>query len=190
MKLEKFRTKPTLSSLLKILLISFVICILLNLWVSWAFARSRYPVSFIESQLSFSGELIKSHYAQMTQSQIQLYIRAQLVDYAYLCGYMVLFWSFSLTMSRFFLKDSKMRIIGAGMSYFGIFAALCDAVENIFILFMASNPLEFPNILGPIHSIFALLKFICIILIGLYVTIGFFFAIFQYIKEKRTAPYP
>jgi hypothetical protein len=55
---------------------------------------------------------------------------------------------------------------------------------------MASNPLGFPDIFGPIHSVFALLKFISIILVGIYVTVGFFFALFQYTKEKRIAPYP
>ena len=52
--------------------------------VNYAFELSNYPVSFMESQLSFSGEEIKAHYKQMTHLDIQQYINAQLVDYVYI----------------------------------------------------------------------------------------------------------
>jgi hypothetical protein len=41
----------------------------------------------------------------------------------------------------------------------GILSAICDAVENIFLLSMTRNPVSFPNWLAIAHSTFALFIF-------------------------------
>ena len=53
-----------------------------------------------------------------------------------------------------------MEKIGYSVSIFGITAAFCDGIENIFLLMMASNPVNFPNWWAIGHSCFALAKFI------------------------------
>lgn len=49
---------------------------------------------------------------------------------------------------------------GYSISIFGITAAFCDGIENIFLLMMASNPINFSNWWAIAHSSFALAKFI------------------------------
>ena len=53
-----------------------------------------------------------------------------------------------------------MEKIGYSISIFGITAAFCDGIENIFLLMMTSNPINFPNWWAFAHSSFALVKFI------------------------------
>ena len=50
--------------------------------------------------------------------------------------------------------------IGYSISIFGITAAFCDGIENIFLLMMASNHIDFPNWWAIGYSCFALAKFI------------------------------
>jgi len=67
--------------------------------VNYAFEISNYPVSFMESQLSFSGEKIKAHYKQMTHLDIQQYINAQLVD----CVYILIYGSLAFFLAYFWV---------------------------------------------------------------------------------------
>ncbi len=53
-----------------------------------------------------------------------------------------------------------MEKIGYSISIFGITAACCDGIENIFLLMMASNSVNFLNWWAIAHSSFALAKFI------------------------------
>ncbi len=48
---------------------------------------NEYPVSFIESQASFSADIIKSHFAQMNQSQIDRYHLGQIIDILFAISY-------------------------------------------------------------------------------------------------------
>ena len=139
--------------------------------VNYAFALSRYPVSFMESQLSFSGEEIKSHFALMNSKEIEIYTFAQFVDYLYIIVYSLLIFSFGIFLGRFFPVHSKKRCLGYSCAIFGLIAGLCDIVENLFILLMSSDPIGFPTVYAVIHSFFASIKFaflgfsICLILL-------------------------
>ncbi len=60
-----------------------------------------------------------------------------------------------------------MKNFGLLITIFGPIAACCDAVENVFIFLMLSDPQGFPNIWAISHSCFALVKFI---LLGILIT--------------------
>ena len=68
----------------KILIFLLIIFPIIMILVNYAFEISNYPVSSMESQLSFSGEEIKVHYGLMIYLDIQQYIHVQLVDYVYI----------------------------------------------------------------------------------------------------------
>ena len=127
--------------------------------VNYAFELSNYPISFIESQLSFRGEEIKTHYRQMTHLDIQQYIYAQLIDYIYIIIYSSLTFFLGLYLGRHLFITSKIRFSAYIMGLGGLIAGCCDAIENIFIILMATKPKDFPNIYAIIHSIFASIKF-------------------------------
>jgi len=143
----------------KIVLISIILFPLLMITVNYAFEQSGYPATFTESQLSFSGEEIKSHYQLMTTEQIQMYIFAQLIDYIYLIIYGLLLLSTGLFLGRKLSGSPRIKTYCYFISIAGITSACCDAVENAFILSMTSNPLQFNNFLAILHSVFASLKF-------------------------------
>ncbi|MFX0031792.1 MAG: hypothetical protein ACFE8E_03205 [Candidatus Hodarchaeota archaeon] len=149
----------------KILLI-FSIILLLVVYpiLMYLFAISNYPVSFFESQLSFSGGIIKSHYATMTFIEINLYIVANILDYGFMLSYGLLIFSLALILSRKFEPNTLWRKIGFTIAVFGILAAFCDGIENIFILLMANDPIGFPDMWAVSHSFFALIKYILMLI--------------------------
>ncbi|OYT30173.1 hypothetical protein B6U98_00090 [Thermoplasmatales archaeon ex4572_165] len=159
MHLTFFDTYIHKNNIIKILIFLLILFPIMMVLVNYAFELSNYPVSFMESQLSFSGEEIRSHYEQMTNSDIQQYIYAQLVDYVYIIVYGSLTFFLGLYIGRQLFIASKIRfsayIIGLG----GLTAGCCDAIENIFIILMATRPNDFPNIFAILHSIFASIKF-------------------------------
>jgi hypothetical protein len=159
MVLSFFDRFPSEKTLKRNLVIAFFFFIVLMMSVNIAFDQSQYPVSFMESQLSFSGETIKSHYETMSADEIQLYIYAQVVDF----GYMLAYGSFILILGVYLGRLQKQGSIGRNISYviglMGVTAMICDMIENVFILLMAQNPLGFPNWYAIIHSIFASIKF-------------------------------
>ena len=167
---DRFPLQCHLRAMLFVCLFLFLVMLVA---VNYAFALSGYPVSFMESQLSFSGEKIKTHFAMMTSEEIVIYKIAQLVDYLYIFIYVLLIFSIGIFLGRFFPNRSKKRCLGYSCAIFGVVAGLCDIIENFFILLMSSDPMGFPNFYAILHSFFASIKFtllgfsICLILISL-----------------------
>jgi hypothetical protein len=128
--------------------------------MSYFFIISNYPVGFIESQLSFSGEIIKSHLAV---TDIANYRIGQLLDYGFMIRYGIIGFCLTLIIGRKYSKDSLWAKSSPFTALFIIFAAVCDGIENIFILLMLLDPINFPNIIAFIHSCFALIKYILIV---------------------------
>lgn len=160
MILPKFDLFPNTNSIGRLVIFFLIMFIIMNIVVTHAFEISGYPVSFSESQLSFSGEQIKSHFSKMSDNQITLYFYAQLVDYAYIFVYSCLIFFLGIYIGRKFPEKSLFKKSGFIISLAGIFAGLCDGIENGFIVLMISNPSSFPNVYAIIHSCFALIKFI------------------------------
>ncbi|GAH51502.1 unnamed protein product, partial [marine sediment metagenome] len=59
-----------------------------------------YPVNYIESQLSFSGEIIKSHFNTMNTVDINNYRIAEILDYGFMVSYGILIFSLALIIAR------------------------------------------------------------------------------------------
>ena len=100
MNLSVFDTFPSNQNLKQIVIICFGFFIITNISVNYAFAASGYPVSFTESQLSFNGNVMKSHYAVMTDEQITLYFYAQIVDYVFIISYVLLIFYLGIYLGR------------------------------------------------------------------------------------------
>ena len=173
MVLSFFDQFPSKVTIKRNLIISFFFFIILMMIVNIAFEKSNYPVSFMESQLSFSGEIIKSHYETMSSDDIQLYIYAQVVDIGYMISYGLFILILGVYLGRLQKKGSLLRNASYMIGLMGVTAMICDMIENIFIFLMAKNPTEFPNIYAIIHSIFASIKFALLAsaLIGVFILI-------------------
>jgi hypothetical protein len=142
------------------------------------FWLSKYPAAVFESQLSFSGEILKSHYQVVVDAGgLNMYIFGQILDYLFMVGYGSMIFCIALLESRKFEESSTMAKSGRSVAIGGIIAAILDAIENFFILLTLSDPLGFPNWWAVAHSIFALPKWILL-----------FYAIFWYIASKIVKP--
>ena len=106
---------------------------------------SNFPGTLNETQLGFNGEYIKSCFSRMSDEDMSIFIIANVFDYAFIIAYGTFFFSLALTLTRKLKEGSIWKKIGYSISIFGITAACYDSIENIFILMMASNPIDFPN---------------------------------------------
>ncbi len=138
---------------------------------------SSYPGTLDDTQLGFSAEIIKAHFAMMKSEDIFLFILGNLLDYMFLIAYGCFFYSSARYLSWNYQQGSFPLKVGKMIAWIGVFSAICDAVENVFLLSMTANPVGFPNWLAIAHSTFALLKFIL-----MYLTIGWL--IFSFVLNK------
>jgi len=182
MILDRFDRSPSDEMLKKGLIVFFILFVITCISVNYAFEISNYPVSFTESQLSFSGQSIKSHYAQMTDEDIGVYIMAQGVDYAYLFCYGGFILLLGVFIGRKWFTDSSIRYGAYIMGCAGIIAAICDAIEDAFIIAMAKNPVHFPDSYAIAHSYLASIKFA---LLGLAIVMVLVFSVIKVIKKGK-----
>ncbi|MFX1259583.1 MAG: hypothetical protein ACFFAN_17145, partial [Promethearchaeota archaeon] len=154
---KKLSDKPSPKTTKKMLIFSIILSIFFYIIMGYFFLLSKYPVGFMESQLSFSGEVLKEHYKE---TNITYYRILQILDYGYMVGYGTLAFSLALIIARKFNEDSGWRKSGYYIAIMGVVGAICDGIENAFILAMLSNPSSFPNIWAIAHSCFALVKYI------------------------------
>ena len=75
-------------------------------------------------------------------------------------GFGIIYFSFDLTLARKFDVSSRWRKSGFFGAFLGVLYFCCDAIENIFIFAMLTDPLGFPDIWAVTHSWIALIKFI------------------------------
>ncbi|MFX0027495.1 MAG: hypothetical protein ACFE8M_13925 [Candidatus Hermodarchaeota archaeon] len=157
---EKFNDWPS-KKITRILLIIGVIFFIIIIPLMIVFYElSDYPVSFFESQLSFSGAVIKFHFSFMNAEELNYYLIWLIVDYGFMLGFGIIYFSLDLILARKFDESSRWRKSGYIAAMFGILYFCCDAIENIFIFTMLNDPLGFPDILALTHSWIALVKYI------------------------------
>ncbi|MFX0187362.1 MAG: hypothetical protein ACFE8A_06470 [Candidatus Hodarchaeota archaeon] len=163
MVLEKLNDWPSPKITKYLVILGIILSILIFLIMAYFFLLSGFPVSFTESQLSFSGSKMKEYYSI---TDVKYYRIVETLDYAYMVGYGTFAFSLALIISRKFEVGSFWNNSGHIIALLGVIAACCDATENIFILLMLTDPTGFPDIWALIHSSFALVKmillFICI----------------------------
>jgi len=159
--LEKLENWPSPKTTRIMLITGVILLILILPLMSYFFTISKYPVSFVESQLSFSGEVLKQHYAVLLAANgLSAYRTAQILDYVYMLSYGTIYFCLALMIARRFDTTSRWRQSGHYIAIAGILAACFDAIENVFILATLTDPLDFPNSWAIAHSCFALAKFI------------------------------
>ncbi|MFX0205291.1 MAG: hypothetical protein ACFFDT_04850, partial [Candidatus Hodarchaeota archaeon] len=141
---------------------------------------SGYPGTMDDTQLGFNAEIIKAHFAMMESEEIILFILGNLADYVFLIAYGCFFYSSARYLSWNYQQGSLPLKVGKMMAGIGVLCATCDAIENLFLLSMTTNPSGFPNWLAIAHSTFALIKFIL-----MYLTVGWL--ILSFILNKIPA---
>ncbi len=158
-KLEKLNDWPSDKATKRLLYLGFII-----LWINWPFfiyivSLANYPATFLESQLSFSGAVIKSHFKEMSAEEINYYVIYQICDIIYDFAHIFMFFGLSLFLARKFVEDSGWRKSGFLIAILGVIGSISDIIENSLIIMMTTDPQGFPDILAVAHSVFATIKF-------------------------------
>ncbi|UCG02648.1 MAG: hypothetical protein JSW11_01390 [Candidatus Heimdallarchaeota archaeon] len=151
----------------RLVLVSLPVVLITATLVILLLELSGYPGTLDDTQLGFSAEIIKAHFAMMKSEDIKLFILGNFVDYAFMIAYGCFFYCSARYLSWDYQQGSLPLKVGKMMAWIGVLSAISDAVENVFLLSMTANPVGFPNWLAIAHSTFALLKFIL-----MYLTIG------------------
>jgi len=167
MMLDLLSERPTKKTTKYLLIFSLPLLIITASVVMYLLQLSNYPGTLNETQLGFNSEYIKSCFSRMSDEDMSIFIIANVFDYAFMAAYGTFFFSLALILTRKLKEGSIWEKLGYSISIFGITAACCDGIENIFLLMMASNPVNFPNWWAISHSCFALAKFI-----QMYIAIG------------------
>ncbi len=163
MKFEKISS----ALLFKLVRIFSLILIIFYPLMGYYFAQSGDNIGILESQLSFSAETLRYEYNHIyIVGGMDLYRLGQTLDFVFMFLYGSLIFLVCVKWGRIvelkFPQDMKIAKILYICAILGIIAALCDMVENIFILKMlATEPnWDFPDIWAIVHSSFALIKWI------------------------------
>ena len=138
---------------------------------------SGYPGTLDDTQLGFSAEIIKTHFAMMKSENMTLFILGNFVDYAFMIASGCFFYSSARYLSWDYHRGSLPSKVGKMIAGIAVIFTICDAVENIFLFSMTTDPVGFPNWLAIAHSTFALFKFLL-----MYLSIGWL--IFSFVLNK------
>ena len=151
--------KPTERILKYLALFGILLTIIMMIVVIGLLDSANYSGTLEETQLGFNGAYIKSQFMLMGNHEMLLFILGNAFDYFFMLGYGISFFSIALLLTRKLREGSIWSKIGYCIAILGIVSACCDAIENVFLLLMASNPAGFPTWLGIPHSCFAFTKF-------------------------------
>lgn len=159
MNLEKLNDWPSDKATKRLIYLGFIILWILVPIFAYIMSLANYPATFIESQLSFSGAVIKSHFKEMSAEEINYYVIYQLCDMVYDFCQITMFFGLSLFLARKFDEDSDWRKSGFLVAILGVMGSISDVIENSFIIMMTTDPQGFPDIWAVAHSWLAVIKF-------------------------------
>ena len=160
MNLNTFDDKPSPTVTKKLIYIGFITLIINYPIIITLSLISHYPATFIESQLSFSGAVIKSHFLEMSAEQIIYYVFYQISDDVYDFCHICIFFGLSIFLARKFSQDSRWRKVGYSMAIIGIIGTISDLTENSLIIMMTTDPQGFPDVWAVAHSWLAAIKYL------------------------------
>lgn len=135
-----------------------------NLWatsiLNAAYAASGFPVAYWQAQLSFDHEKLKGWYGFLLDNQtLDLYLRAQMIDFIFIASVFVLHTAILLALSRASPPQSKARQALVWAALLSAIAPLADAIENGVSFIMLANPTGFEPFLAIAYSSVAAIKF-------------------------------
>ena len=166
----------------RLIQISLPVMLITGTLVMLLLELSGYPGTLDDTQLGFNAEIIRAHFTMMKSEDITLFILGNLLDYAFMIAYGCFFYSSARYLSWNYQQGSLPLKVGKMIAWIGVLSAICDAVENVFLLSMTANPVGFPSWLAIAHSTFALFKFIL-----MYLTIGWLILSFVLNKIPSTS---
>lgn len=154
-----------------------------------SYAASRFPVPYFVQQMSFSAARMKEWYAYMIeQGTMDVYIRTQHIDFAFMLSVLLLHAGVLLLISRWFEAGSRGRKAMVICAMLAVLAPLYDALENLVSYIMLADSAGFPDFLAYLYSSFALMKFAAFVLAYLAAPIGCLWALVSLAMRRHASP--
>ncbi len=164
-QISNFIDSRSTKSLLITILLSFIAFMHANIWLGILFEETGYPVALLVSQNRFSASGLKSDFAVLVENgTLTDYKTIQYLDLYIMISTAVCFGTIALTMFRKISYDSPWRKRGFKLALLFPLSSLLDFMENIVLLIMLENPLEFPNWMAYVYSVLALSKLLVFII--------------------------
>ncbi|MEV4507402.1 hypothetical protein AB0K00_00380 [Dactylosporangium sp. NPDC049525] len=144
------------------------------------YARSGYPVPYYVGQLSFSADKLSGWYTAMLQAgTLGVYWQTQFMDFAFIAATALLFTAALALVARAFPAGTRARRIATLAVPLGVFAPLCDVVENLFSFAMLPDPGSVNPVLAVLYSSAAALKFAGFFAVYLWIPVALIAALAQ-----------
>lgn len=174
--LERISNIPK-ETIVKIFRYGIILLILFYPPMFYFFLASGYnSANFMKDQLSFSDFSLYNLYFQLQYGggNLGYYTWGQILDYGFMVSYGSVFFSLAVLTGRKFDKSKAPNAEKTG-NVFGVLAivsAVADMFENLFILLTLANPFTFPPIYAILMSTFALVKWILLYSVLIYILIA------------------
>jgi len=166
-KLDSFAESLSTMILAIIIVIGFIGFMFFNVWLGILFVETGYPGTLFESQYRFSGPALKSDFSVLiSNGTLNDYILIQYLDIGIMVFTAVCFFFLTLAIAKKMKPDSSWRKRGFMSALLFPISSLLDGIENIVLLTMLANPLNFPDGLALVYSSLAVAKF-AVFIIGL-----------------------
>lgn len=131
-----------------------------NFILNQSYARSKFPVPYMEGQTAFNGDLIKSYYQTMIDADtLGVYWQTQFIDYLFIACMFSFGLIMPLLVRRLYKEGSVAYRLSTLTAFLIPIGAMFDAVENLVSFVMLAQPLTFPNWVALVYSSLATLKF-------------------------------
>lgn len=164
-KVSNYINNRSTRSLLITIMLSFIAFMHANIWLGILFEETGYPVALLVSQNRFSPSGLKSDFAVLVENgTLNDYKAIQYLDLYIMISTVICFGAIALAMFRKISHDSPWRKRGFKFALLFPLSSLLDFTENIVLLIMLEDPLEFPNWMAYVYSILALSKLLVFIL--------------------------
>ena len=173
---EKISNIPK-ETIVKIFRFGIILLFLFYPPMFYFFSNSGYDsANFMKDQFSFSDFALYNLYFQLSYGggNIGYYTWGQILDYGFMVSYGAVFFSLCVLTGRKFNKEknAKAEFVGNLFGLLAIGSAVSDAIENIFVLLTLASPFTFPPIYAILMSTFALIKWVLLFVVLVYVIIA------------------
>jgi hypothetical protein len=162
---SNFVDSRSTKSMLITIALSFIAFMHANIWLGILFEKTGYPVELLVSQNRFSASGLKSDFAVLVENgTLTDYKIIQYLDLYIMITTAICFGTIALAMFRKISPNSPWRKRGFKLALLFPLSSLLDFTENIVLLIMLENPLQFPNWMAYVYSTLALSKLLVFII--------------------------
>ncbi len=126
-----------------------------NAW----FAKSDIGEELFAVQLAFDPDVIREQYARLVaQDTLDTYVQTQVLDYLFITGLAAFGWLLHRLIARAHVPGSRWHRVARFGGLLVVTSAAFDALENLVAFAMLADTTGFPDVLAPIYSTLAAVK--------------------------------